>query len=1071
MSKPQHRISKQQDWATSSHPLGDRAGATSSRGRQRLLLVLVGLVLVAGLTAFFDLPRREDPEVTVRRGRITTHHRGASAERVEALVTGPIERALGDIAEIESTSSVSRPGLSLVQLELAREVTDCDPVWARVRDRLAALQAELPADAGTPRLDDRGHGAVSLVVGVTWQSEQPISIAVLRRLALQLEDRVRAIDGTERVERYGDPAEEIRIEVSADSAAALGVTPRQIAERVRRVDAKTGAGSLRTDARELPLGVDGELTTVAAVRDIPIARGADGRVLRVGDVARVTKGATSPSSEIAILGGDRGIALGISMSSGHRVDRWAERQRAELHDFAAGLPGGVGLEILFDQSVYARQRLAHLGSSALFGAGLVVLVLLVLLGWRAAVVVGVALPVCGLMVMAGLWLGGIPLHQISVAGLVLSLGLLIDNAIVVVDACRSRLRAGLAAPVAAAESVRHLFAPLCGSTATTVLAFAPIALLPGGVGEFVSSIAISVTLALASSLLVALTLIPALTAWLSHVSQSLENRRQLRWLDGLGSGRLLGGYRRALALALRHPWLTVATVCVVPLAGFARGGELAEQFFPASDRDQIAIELRMPAGTPIARTARAARDAGRIVEADEDVVASHWFVGTSAPRIYYSWVGVQDGVASIAEAFVCVRRSVATAPLVRRVQARLGRALPEAEVVVRQLTQGPRVVAPIELHFHGDDLDQLAEVSARARAILATVPGVTTTRSSTRVAGARVRVRIHDEEMRRGALDNLGLAGELSASLDGALGGSVLEGTEELPVRVQLAAEDQHDTTSLRSMAVPRRDAGGAPKGWLPFATFGEIELEPRVGSIHHRDGERVDSVQAFVTAGQLPATVLRACRERLATGIAVPPGVRLELGGEDTARSEATADLFAPVGLIAALLVAILVLAVGSFRLAALVLTVGGLAIGHGLFSLWVFGYPFGFMAILGTMGLVGIAINDAIVVLAAIRADAPARSGDPDAIRDVVADATRHVLATTITTAAGFAPLILAEGGFWPPLAIAIAGGVGGATLLSLTLVPAGYLVLMRSRALGAPAGTDPHRGCPAELVALQP
>ena len=305
--------------------------------------------------------------------------------------------------------------------------------------------------------------------------------------------------------------------------------------------------------------------------------------------------------------------------------------------------------------------------------------------------------------------------------------------------------------------------------------------------------------------------------------------------------------------------------------------------------------------------------------------------------------------------------------------------------------------------------------------------------------------------MRRAGLDNRTLADDLDAALEGYLGGSIVEGSVELPVRVRLADEEREDVRALSSLTVASVGKNGEVE-WLPLSAIGSFRLEPQIGAIARRDGRRLNTVRGYLTAGVLPAKALGDFSQRVsASGFDVPDGYSVQFGGEQAKRDDSVRDLLASVSLIVTLMGTVLVLTFRSFRVATLIAYVGVLAIGMGLLALWGFDVPFGFMAIIGTMGLVGIAINDTIVVLAALHATPAAKSGDPTAVREVVVHSTRHILSTTITTMAGFTPLVLAGGGFWPPLAIAIAGGVGGATLMALTLAPAAYLILHREPASG--------------------
>ncbi len=1025
------------------------------RNRQLLVLSIL-LIVVAGLSAFRILPRREDPELTPRWSTILTMYPGASAERVDALVTEKVEEALRELDEIEVLRSSSRPGASLVSVELRDEVVDIQPVWSKIRDRLEEIHPTLPARASAPVLDDKSQGAFTFLAALVWHGDGDAPLGVMRRLAKDLEDRMRVRNGSEFVKTFGAPVEEVRVEFSAADMAGYGLTPRQVAQAIERTDAKVTAGRMRSPTTNLSIEVAGELSAIESIRRIPVRRGTDGQATTIGDIATVVKGVAEPPQELALMDGRRGVAVGVRMGPGQRVDRWVETLRADLAPFVQSLPPDIHYEVLFDQSTYTRGRLDELLTNLALGGLMVVLVMFFMMGWRAALVVGLSLPLSSLMVLAGMWFLGIPIHQMSVTGLILSLGLLIDNAIILVDEVSSRLRRGDTKRDAITASVRHLAAPLLGSTATTILAFLPIALLPGGSGEFVSAIALSVMLALVSSFLLAMTVIPALSGIFGA-----SHGRAGWWREGFHSRTLVSGYRRVLDFLLAWPRLTMLAVVLLAAVGFMRRRDMVEQFFPAADRDQFTIVMHLPHHAGIDETSRITERAREIIRRHAEVTRVSWYVGNSAPQVYYNMIGNQKGAANFAQGIVTLANSEHTTRVIRELQTELTYGLPSAAVVVRQFEQGPPFNAPIELRIFGPDAEVLNELGDRVRLVLSEVPDVTRTRTTLSMGMPHLEFVVEDEAMRRAGLDNVTIADELDAALEGYLGGSILEGSEELPVRVRLSDREREDMQRIRSFNIARIGTDGE-MGWLPLSAVGELRLEPQVATLARRDGRLVNTVQGYLTAGVLPAKVLADFSQRIeSAGLEIPEGYTVQFGGEQAKRNDSVEDLMASVGLIVTLMGTVLVLTFRSFRIALLIAFVGLLAIGMGLFALWGSGFPFGFMAIIGTMGLVGIAINDTIVVLAALDASPEARSGDPTAIREVVVHASRHVLSTTITTMAGFTPLVLGGGGFWPPLAIAIAGGVAGATLMALTLAPAAFLVLhgraasaVRIRSAGGPA-----------------
>jgi multidrug efflux pump subunit AcrB len=778
--------------------------------------------------------------------------------------------------------------------------------------------------------------------------------------------------------------------------------------------------------------------------------GEHGRVVRVSDVATVHKGIAQPSTELALIDGRVGIAVGARMDGSRRVDQWTVVAEDAVADFGGTLPRGVELVEVFRQSGYTDARFGDLMSNLLLGALMVVGVIWLMMGWRSAIVVGAALPLTSLMVLAGMAVLGVPMHQFSITGLIIALGLLIDNAIVMVDEVNHRRSEGLAPLAAIRRSVGALAVPLLGSTFTTALAFLPLLLMPGGAGEFVGALSVSVILAIGSSLFLALTVLPALTVRLGGGGGQQPARW---WRNGFRLPALTRLHRASLGFLLRRPVLGVALALLLPVVGFTQAGNLVEQFFPAAGRDQFSVELRMPVEAPLARTEQTLRAARAALLENDEIERVHWFAGNSAPRVYYNQMGGEDDSAYFAQAIVQLRSADGAAAVIRDAQAQLNARLPEAQFLVRQFEQGPPFAAPIELRIYGPDLDRLDELGQQARRILSEVPGVEHTRTSLVHGRPKLVVRMDQEEANRSGFTNVDVARQLDADLEGAHGGSFLEATEELPVRVRVRDADRADVAGVASLEL-RSETGGERPRWTPLSAFAELELEPELAVVPRRNGSRVNTVLGFTTAGTLPEVARVEFERRLVSGeFTLPPGYRTEFGGETGERDTAVGNMLAPVALLGVLMAGTLVLAFNSFRLASIIGGVAALSMGLSLGALWFWGYPFGFMAIVGTMGLLGVAINDAIVVLAAIRDDAVAATGDAAAVRDVVVRSTRHVLATTVTTIAGFTPLMLAGGEFWPPLAVAIAGGVAGATVLALYFVPSAFLILSRGRLCGAP------------------
>lgn len=1004
---------------------------------RQLLALAISIIVVGGASALFSLPRLEDPRIKNRNPLIVTLLPGASAERVEALVTKKLEEELREVAEIKELESDSRVGVSLIAIELDDRVSDTDSVFTNLRDKLADVESELPPEASKPDFDDeRGAVAFTLIVGVTWESESPPPMSLLTRTAEELADRLRNVGGTDLVRLYGDVEEEITVTISHDKIAQLGLSVGELQSMISEADAKVPAGMLRSNDQSMVMEVRGDFKTTARISDIPIRSNQSGEVLRLSDIATVEKSWRTPAAELGWMDGKRTVYVAARMQDDRRVDRWMSDAKAVTETFRQSLSPNLELTEVFDQSNYTNQRLTALGINLLLGAGVVVLVILFMMGWRSSLLVGLSLPLVSAMVLFGLLVLGIPLHQMSIFGLIVALGLLIDNAIVVVDDVATEMRTGHSPRSAIAKTVGHLFVPLLGSTLTTVVAFLPIFLLPGSLGEFVSPIATTVILALIFSFFVSMTVIPAVTG-IFHRAPAKASW----WHRGVTTPRLSRLLARLVGYSVRYPLIGILFAAALPLIGFLRFGDLRDQFFPSSDRNQFHIQVWLPRDSAIESTSRTAMHIESAIRESEGVEHVNWLVGGSVPTIYYNMLMNQDEKPSYAEAVITARDPEQARRLIVDLQAKLDRRFPHAQAVVKQLGQGPPVDAPVEVRVYGPNIDRLREIGQDMQRMLIDSPEVLHTRTTIDSIEPKLWVEADEVEARFGGLTLSDLSRQLQANLEGSVGGSVLEETEELPVRIRFSETFRSDLSQIASSRILLPN----DQGWTSLAALGQIRLEPETSSIPRRNGERCNTIKAYVERDALPPEVTAMLLRKLEEAdYQLPPGYRMEIGGDAEELATAMGNLFRYAPVLGVVMLATVVLSFRSFLLAAILGMVAAMSAGLAFLTLWVAGFPLGFNPLIGTAGLIGIALNDSIVVLAQIRSSERARQGNITAIVDEVMKTSRHVLSTTLTTIGGFVPLLLSGGDFWPPLAIVIAGGVGGASVLALFFVPASYTLM---------------------------
>lgn len=1032
----------------------------------RLFALAVGMLVVLGAAALSTIGRQEDPTITNLFATIVTPYPGADPARVEALVTEKIEEELREIAEIDEITSTSSSGISVVQVELSEFISDTEieQAWSEIRDALSDAARELPAGVPEPEFDNDRTGAFTAISAVTAREGREVPLSVQRRYAELLQDRLRRMSGTELVRIYGAPSEEVLVQIDPRRLASVGLTAQAVSQAIAEGDSKVPAGQVRGTDFDLLVEVEGEIDSLERVRNIALIEGRDGRILRVGDIAEVSRSTAEPPTSIAYADGRRAILVAAKMEEGRQVDTWTDRVKREIAFFEESLPDGLSHELVFDQSGYTLTRLNDLLGNMAIGVGIVVFVVLLTLGWRGAIIVGAVLPLTSLGTVAILQSVGIPIHQMSVTGLIVALGLLVDAAIVMVDQVRRRLTTGQEREQAVGGAVRRLAVPLFASTVTTVLAFLPMAMLPGPAGDFVGSIAISVIVMLTVSFGLALTITPALAGWMLP---SQERPGSIAWLQhGLDLPRARRLFEQSLDLSLKHRGLAILAAIALPLIGFGAFPTLTAQFFPGVERDQFYVQLNAPNFASIRETERQVLAADALLRSDPRIAKVDWVIGESAPAFYYNMMMNQDGQPTFAEALVTTVSEEAAVAIIPELQARFDSELPQSQVLVRDLVQGPPVEAPVELRLFGPDLGELRALGEEFRRRMVRVPDVTHTRTSLSSGAPQLTFDLSEERVRLAGLEMGSVAQQLDDRLEGALGGSLVEGSEELPVRVRVGPETRASLAEIANMEVlgPRaseRVSEGAYPA-VPLSALGHTVLEPSETPITRRNGERINTVQGYIRLGVLPEEVLQQVLQELEQApIALPPGYRLELGGDADARDDTINNLVSTLGLVVVLTVATIVLTFRSFRLSLIAGAVSFLAVGLSLLSLAIFDYPFGIQALIGVIGSIGVSINAAIIIMTGLQQDPEAARGDPVKMREVVAGSSRHILSTTITTFGGFLPLIIAGGGFWPPFAMSIAGGVLLSSIISFYFTPP-----MFSLVVGRPRPPEPQRGAEPDL-----
>ena len=1016
--------------------------------RGHLLVLSIIIILVAGLSAVQNLPRLEDPRIDLRNVLILTSYSGASAERVEALVSDVLEDELRELFEIKEIKSTSKSGFSFLQIEVQDWVdkTNNQQIFSKIRDGIDNASARFPEGVSKPILEDkRGATAFTLLLAIDAEMPENTPLSVTGRLASELVDRMRNVAGTELVRMYGQPNEEITVTLDPQALAAAGLSITQVSDRIRSADSKLPAGVLTTSEKNIRIQVSEPLDSLDIISNIPLQAAGSG-YLRLADVASIEQSWQIPEQNIALVDGRRTVFVAARMQTTVRVDQWTNAIKQKVVQFNDEFAGTVKANMVFEQNVYTEARLSELTGNLLMGSLVVMLVILFFMGAKASWIVGLALPLCAAFAIFSLSFFNQQIHQMSIFGIIIAIGLLIDNAIVITDEIRLNLQdVGLSRLQALEKTIKHLFAPLLASTLTTVLGFMPIFLLNGNIGDFIGPIAISVVMALLGSLAISLTVIAALAARYLPRDSGVEYAWYLR---GWQMPDVSLQFSKLLGKTIKRPLIVLPVIVLFCLSGFVLSKQLANVFFPSADRDQFEVYVWLPNGSAISQSYALTRKMDEFIRAKEQVKQVTWMVGSSAPSVYYNQVMTRDNSPEFSNAVITTHSVSDAATLIPTLQFALQEQFPQAKIAVRAFGQGPPIASPLEVDIFGPDIDKLNALGEQVRLALSQVKGATASIASITTGEPELHFDVSENESYISRLSLNEIAQQLQVSLSGTTGGSVLQATEELPIRVRISdaqrgSHQELDALPLINALLSQNEAS------VGVAALGDITMVPSISGITRINGERVNKVQAWLLPGVPAVDASNELRTLLDKTLVLPEGYRIKMAGDADEQQQALGQLatYAPVLLV--LMVTALILTFSSVRFAAVIGVVAVLSVGLGMFSLWLSGLPVGFNPLLGSAGLIGVAINGSIVVIAAINANPAAMKGDTIAIVEETMSCSRHILSTTFTTVGGLIPLLLfSEGSFWPPLAVVLAGGVGFSVILSLFFTPTLVALLCRRR-----------------------
>jgi multidrug efflux pump subunit AcrB len=992
-------------------------------------VVMFAMLAALGLTSLLTISRSEDPPIDFPNFTIVAVYPGASASDLERLVVKQIEDTLHGLDDVESISSRIRPGVARIQIEFAAS-EDPERKYDDVVREINALRAGLPAEVARVEI----HESNTLDVNIVQLAlvSDVASYHLLDSLGEVLEDRLSAVPGVRTAERWGAPKRQVDVQLDLGRLAALRLPVGQVLGAIGSESADIPGGSVDAGLRSFSVQSSGSYETLDQIR-ATVVRGTGDRLVRVGDVAQVDWG-YADSTYRARFNGRRAVFVTANQRSGTTVQSVRNGIYAELDRFEQELPRTVTLARGFDQAANVSHRLARLGEDFLIALGLVLLTLLPL-GIRAALIVMISIPLSLAIGVTALNWAGYTLNQLTIVGMVIALGLLVDDSIVVVDNITRFRRAGHSRIDAAILATKQIWVAVLGATATLIFAFVPLLFLPGGPGMYIRSLPVAVILAILASLFVSLTIIPWLSSVLLTTHEGPEGNRFLRAFDR----GIHATYAPVLDRALRRPGRTLAlsaafvavSLALVPVVGFS--------LFPKAETPQFRVDITTPEGASIAATDSAARFAERVLAATPGVRAMYTSVGHDNPRVYYNVASRTDDP-RIGQLFVLLDHyDPGTTPrLLDSLRAELAN-YPGAEIALREFENGPPIDAPIALRIEGPSLDSLQVLAGQVERVLKATPGTEYVTNPVRLARTDLRVAIDRGKAGLLGIPTVEIDRTVRLGLAGLESGRLREGAGDArPIVVRLERSGRATPAELERVYVS--SAGGS---LTPLSQVADVRFERAVSEIQRYDRVRSVTVTANVRTGFNTDRVTRHALARLES-VSPPPGYRIVAAGEIESRRDSFGDMGGAIIVATFAILAILVLEFRTFRATLIVASVIPLGLAGGILALLFAGQTLSFSATIGFVALIGIEIKTSILLVDLTNRLRTDGMGLEDAIRKAGEVRFLPIVLTSLTAIGGLLPIALQGTGLYAPLAWVIIGGLVSSTLLARIVTPVMYKLL---------------------------
>ncbi len=1005
----------------------------------RTVIMSMVLLVVGGVYAFINLPKLEDPFITIREAVVVAKNPGMPVEQVERLITRPIEEQIRSMGEVDKIkNSTSKVGECLIHVTIKDEVPaeQLPATWKLLRNRMNDVKPELPEGTVGPMVNDT-FGDTSVATIALWSDG--FSMAEMQETARQIRERLNLLKGIQKVDLTGVQDERIYLEVSNAKMAQLGVDPADIGKSLRAQNILLPGGRIDIDDVELIVETEGRFTSIEEIEEVLIPVAGTQASIPLRDIATVRKAYVEPINNPAYYNGHQAIVLSVFILRGVDAVAFGERLQKEVHAMEQSLPWGYVLEFATYQPELIDKAVNGMVINVIESVAIVLVVVMLLLGLRTGLIVGSFIPLVMLFGLVAMQALGIDLERMSLATMIIALGMFVDNAIVVSDDIKVNMERGLDRREAVLKTGSSLSVPLLTSTLTTVFAFGPILLQIGSTGDYTSSLGSVMIILLMGSWFLSMFSSTSMCYWfLKTEPAGSGDQKQDR--DPY-QGKFYGIYRKVLHFSLRNRVLVLAFAGGAFAAALYAATFIPQAFFPSGDRNQYLIYLDLPAGTAIAETDRTVREVGAWLQdkqANPEITSTIAYVGNGGPRFFLSLSPV-DPDPFVGFLIVNTETSQQVPELVQRTRQYLSNHYPNVRGRVKSMWLGGSETGLMEIRLSGPDTAVLEEQAAQLMAGLRNIPGTMDIKQDWNNRVIAVKADVDQTRALRAGVTSKDVADTLNFFVDGVTATTYHTGNVQIPIVGRGVKAERDSPESLRTLGI-RSSSGGS----VPLSQVANVYVVGELNRIVRYNQERTITVSAKNQV--LKASEIFAALKPTLAGMAFPKNYKWEVGGELEDSAKAQKNLAKWLLPCFGGIIFLLVWQFNSIRRAAIIILTMPLVVVGSVVGLLVMQADFGFMVILGLLALAGSIVNNGIVMIDKIEENRREGQTPYDAVVNSAVSRFRPILLSVSTTMLGFTPLIINHDPLFYGMACIMFFGLGIGSMFTLNFVPALYSVFFR-------------------------